>query len=247
MALLELLKGVPCQVMVSGYPSTLYEERLRGWRSVEWQVMNQDGVRTEKLWFNFAPERLHWARYAGKNFTDRQRIKRKAQSWGRRYAALPLGRAPRGARGDDGGRGRAVGHGHGEQGVAAHRVRRAQGALRVAVRRGQDAPREPRPRRRPADAVRAADGGVHGKAHPEEPRQLRPAPLSEPERRHRAHPSRRQGQGTLVQRGALRQHPHPRARQGARRRFLRALRRRNSISSSGSPLEPACRPVRFGN
>ena len=80
-ALLELLKGVPCQVMVSGYPSTLYEERLRGWRSVEWQVMNQDGVRTEKLWFNFAPERLHWARYAGKNFTDRQRIKRKAQSW----------------------------------------------------------------------------------------------------------------------------------------------------------------------
>ena len=25
----------------------------------------------------------------GKNFTDRQRIKRKAQSWGRRYAALP--------------------------------------------------------------------------------------------------------------------------------------------------------------
>ena len=108
-ALLELLKGVPCQVMVSGYPSTLYEERLRGWRSVEWQVMNQDGVRTEKLWFNFAPERLHWARYAGKNFTDRQRIKRKAQSWGRRYAALPAARAPRGARGDDGGRGRALG------------------------------------------------------------------------------------------------------------------------------------------
>ena len=29
-------------------------------------------------------------RYAGRNFTDRQRIKRKAQSWGRRYAALPL-------------------------------------------------------------------------------------------------------------------------------------------------------------
>ena len=37
------------------------------------------------------PDRLHWARYAGRNFTDRQRIKRKAQSWGRRYAALPVG------------------------------------------------------------------------------------------------------------------------------------------------------------
>jgi hypothetical protein len=33
--------------------------------------MNQAGVRTEKLWFNFTPERVHWARFAGKNFTDR--------------------------------------------------------------------------------------------------------------------------------------------------------------------------------
>ena len=89
--LLELLAGLPCQVMVSGYRSRLYDERLAGWRSVEWQVMNQGGVRTEKLWFNFAPDRLHWARFAGRNFTDRQRIKRKAESWARRYAALPVG------------------------------------------------------------------------------------------------------------------------------------------------------------
>ena len=89
-ALLALLAGVPCAVMVSGYRSALYEARLRGWRSVEWQVMNQGGVRTECVWFNFAPERLHWARYAGRNFTDRQRIQRTARSWGRRYAALPV-------------------------------------------------------------------------------------------------------------------------------------------------------------
>ena len=38
---------------------------------------------------NFPADRLHWARYAGRNFTDRQRIKRKAESWGQRYAALP--------------------------------------------------------------------------------------------------------------------------------------------------------------
>ena len=89
--LLELLKGVRCQVMVSGYGSALYEERLAGWRSVELQVMNHAGVRTECVWMNFPADRLHWARYAGRNFTDRQRIKRKAQSWGRRYAALPVG------------------------------------------------------------------------------------------------------------------------------------------------------------
>ena len=51
--------------------------------------MNQGGVRTGKLWFNFVPDRVHWARYAGRNFTDRQRIKRKVASWGERYGATP--------------------------------------------------------------------------------------------------------------------------------------------------------------
>jgi len=87
--LLELLKKIPCSVMLSGYPSVLYDELLTDWGSLELQVMNQGGVRTEKLWFNFTPDRVHWPRYAGKNFTDRQRIKRKAETWARRYHALP--------------------------------------------------------------------------------------------------------------------------------------------------------------
>lgn len=87
--LLELLKGLPCAVMVSGYASALYEELLKGWHTLELQVMNQAGVRTERLWFNFVVDRVHWAAYAGKNFTDRQRIKRKAERWGKNYAALP--------------------------------------------------------------------------------------------------------------------------------------------------------------
>lgn len=87
--LLELLKSVPCHVILSGYPSALYDEQLPEWRSMELQVMNQGGVRTEKLWLNFTPDRVHWPSYAGKNFTDRQRIKRKAANWGKRYQALP--------------------------------------------------------------------------------------------------------------------------------------------------------------
>ena len=51
--------------------------------------MNQAGVVTEKIWFNFEPDRLHWARFAGRNFTHRQSVKRKAANWGRRYAAMP--------------------------------------------------------------------------------------------------------------------------------------------------------------
>jgi site-specific DNA-adenine methylase len=87
--LLGVLKRLPCQIIVSGYPSALYDELLVGWRSVELQVMNQGGVRTEKLWFNFTVDRVYWASYAGKNFTDRQRVKRKAANWGKRYQALP--------------------------------------------------------------------------------------------------------------------------------------------------------------
>jgi hypothetical protein len=87
--LLELLKALPCQVILSGYPSALYDKQLGDWRPLELQVMNHAGVRTEKLWLNFTPERLFWARFAGKNFTDRQRIKRKAQSWAGRYQAMP--------------------------------------------------------------------------------------------------------------------------------------------------------------
>ena len=74
--------------MLSGYPSALYDELLSDWRTFELQVMSQAGVRTEKPWFNFTPDRVHWSSYAGRNFTDRQRIKRKA-AMGQRYHALP--------------------------------------------------------------------------------------------------------------------------------------------------------------
>ncbi|WP_293715986.1 DNA methylase [Thiolapillus sp.] len=87
--LLELLKTLPCNIILSGYPSALYDERLAGWRTLELQVMNHAGVRTEKLWFNFTPDRVHWASCAGRNFTDRQRIKRRAANWGKNYRALP--------------------------------------------------------------------------------------------------------------------------------------------------------------
>ena len=89
--LLALLKKLPCPVILSGYPSALYDEALVGWRSLELQVMNQAGVRTEKLWFNFTPDRVHWARYAGRDHTHRQTIKRRAETWARRYAAMPPG------------------------------------------------------------------------------------------------------------------------------------------------------------
>jgi len=78
-------------VMVSGYPSAMYDDLYAGWRTLEFQVMTRGGVRTEKLWMSFAADSAHWASYAGQNFTDRQRIKRKAQRWAENYRDLPAG------------------------------------------------------------------------------------------------------------------------------------------------------------
>ncbi len=88
---LNILKTLPCPVMVSGYPSRLHDEHLEGWQSLEVQVNNQAGIVTKKLWFNFVPGRPHWHTCAGRNFTDRQRIKRNAASWARRYRKMPAG------------------------------------------------------------------------------------------------------------------------------------------------------------
>lgn len=87
--LLKLLRTLPCNIILSGYPSSLYDDLLGDWRTLELQAMTRGGPRTEKLWYNFDIDRRHWSSYAGKNFTDRQRIKRKAQRWAMKYRALP--------------------------------------------------------------------------------------------------------------------------------------------------------------
>ena len=76
-------------VIVSSYPSALYDALYAGWSTREFQAMTRGGVRTEKVWFNFTPDAVHWASYAGRDFTDRQRIKRKAARWRARFDACP--------------------------------------------------------------------------------------------------------------------------------------------------------------
>lgn len=87
--LIAVVKSLPAAVMVSGYPSALYDRELAGWRAIEYQAMTRGGVRTEKLWCNFPAGAVHWASFAGRNFTHRQQIKRKAARWAARFSALP--------------------------------------------------------------------------------------------------------------------------------------------------------------
>lgn len=89
--LLRCLMSLPenVSVILSGYPSPLYDNTLTGWRSREFQAMTRGGVRTEKIWMNYQEGRAYSHTFAGKNYNDRHRIKRKAERWRAKYAALP--------------------------------------------------------------------------------------------------------------------------------------------------------------
>jgi DNA adenine methylase len=89
-ALLALIKRLPCRVQVSGYPSELYARELAGWRVVEFEAMTRGGRKaTECLWMNYPePQMLHTTWYAGSNYRERERIKRRRQRWARRLAAM---------------------------------------------------------------------------------------------------------------------------------------------------------------
>lgn len=92
-ALIATLGALSASVMISGYPSDLYARLLLEptWRALSYQVKTRGGPRTERLWMNYKPDASHWADHAGVDFTDRQRIKRKAARWKRMYFGLPAG------------------------------------------------------------------------------------------------------------------------------------------------------------
>lgn len=89
---LEWVRGFSCPVLISGYWSQLYASRLEDWRCVSFGVQTRRGRAIEHVWMNFPePLKLHETGYVGRDFTDRQRIKRKAARWVRMLAAMPAG------------------------------------------------------------------------------------------------------------------------------------------------------------
>lgn len=89
--LLRIAKSLPCCVMISGYPSRLYDRELAGWQREEFEVMTRGHTwATEVLWFNYArPTSLHDVAYVGKDFRERLRIRRKRDRWAARLAKMP--------------------------------------------------------------------------------------------------------------------------------------------------------------
>mgnify|MGYP003657466093 CR=1 FL=1 len=79
------------KIIISGYSNPLYNEMLKDWWRKDFQAMTRGGVRTETIWLNYKPGDVHYHTFAGENFTDRQRIKRKAERWAKNFEALPPG------------------------------------------------------------------------------------------------------------------------------------------------------------
>ncbi len=87
--LLRVLKSIRARVIISGYPSDLYDSELRGWNRVQFTAKAHDGIRVESLWANYPlPQRLHDARYMGRIFRERQNIKRRLERLRRRISRL---------------------------------------------------------------------------------------------------------------------------------------------------------------
>lgn len=86
----KTLAAASAAVVISGYPSGMYDRELAGWRKLEFQAMTRGGLRTECLWMNYhEPVALHDYRYLGDDRTERQRIRRKIHRWKTKLAALP--------------------------------------------------------------------------------------------------------------------------------------------------------------
>lgn len=88
--LLEILRALPCMVMVSGYDSPLYRRILHDWRVASFPAQTRSGrTAMEFVWLNFPePVALHDYRYLGDNFREREKINRRKKRWKARLAKM---------------------------------------------------------------------------------------------------------------------------------------------------------------
>lgn len=68
----------------------LYDNELKGWRQVIVKIKYHNKTSIECLYMNYEqPKTLQTDIFLGKNFTDRQRIKRKAERFVNKFSSLP--------------------------------------------------------------------------------------------------------------------------------------------------------------
>jgi len=96
--LLAVVQQLRCPVMLSGYDHALYRRQLADWQRHERRVTTRGSPRTEVVWCNFEPPGSAHAcagdaawrlPVAGRNFRERERIKRLARRWRANFVRRP--------------------------------------------------------------------------------------------------------------------------------------------------------------
>ena len=90
-SLLDVLVKLDCMVMISGYWSQLYADLLPNWRTFQFQTVTRGGTTAlETVWLNFPePVELHDYRFLGKDYRERERIRRKKARWIEKLNHMP--------------------------------------------------------------------------------------------------------------------------------------------------------------
>ncbi len=89
--LLKAITDIDARVLISGYDSDLYRHWLHDWNTHKFSAKTHCGVREEFVWFNFdAPTVLHDYRHLGRDFRERQVIKRRIERLKARIASLSV-------------------------------------------------------------------------------------------------------------------------------------------------------------
>lgn len=92
---IQLLSSIAAAIvksncMISHYPCELYDTYLKNWNTKDFKVCYHGRVKVERLYYNYkSPIVIHDYTHLGKNFTDRQRIKRKVKRFITKLDALP--------------------------------------------------------------------------------------------------------------------------------------------------------------
>lgn len=88
--LLDTAVQLRCRATISGYPSPLYEQTLRGWKVKEFININHAGPRRERVWadFELSPD-LHDYAPIESSFREHECNRRKTSRRAHMFAQLP--------------------------------------------------------------------------------------------------------------------------------------------------------------
>lgn len=90
--LVTWLRELPCSVFVSSYANDLYAWAFRGWQHTQWTAMTRGGPRQEHLWWRLSlPAFTDNPDAVGRDYRERERIKKKVRRWRNNFAAMSRG------------------------------------------------------------------------------------------------------------------------------------------------------------